>query len=55
MANQWHIRLALIVSMFAVVFSFNLDSKGPLVFEGASGEYFGYSVALHEQRNEKKW
>lgn len=43
------------VACFAAVLPFNLDIKDPFVYEGSSGEYFGYTVALHAQRNGNNW
>ena len=43
------------VACFAAVFAFNLDIKDPFVYEGSSGEYFGYTVALHAQQNGDNW
>ena len=43
------------VACLATVFAFNLDVKDPFIYRGTSGEYFGYSVALHRQRIGPKW
>jgi len=43
------------VACFAAVLSFNLDVKNPFIYEGSSGEYFGYTVALHAQQNGGNW
>ncbi|XP_078376331.1 integrin alpha-V-like isoform X2 [Oculina patagonica] len=50
MARTWHVVLAL-VACFAVVLPFNLDIKDPDVYKGSPGEYFGYAVALHNEKN----
>lgn len=43
------------VACFAAVLPFNLDVKNPFMYEGSSGEYFGYTVALHAQQNGDNW
>lgn len=43
------------VACFAAVLPFNLDVKNPFIYEGSSGEYFGYTVALHAQQNGDNW
>ena len=56
MANEYLFLLAFAASLrFKFVSSFNLDSKDAFVYEGAAGEYFGYSVALHAQGKKDRW
>lgn len=47
--------LLALVACFEVVLPFNLDVKDPFIYKGSSGEYFGYTVALHAQQNGPNW
>ncbi|XP_078385758.1 integrin alpha-3b [Cetorhinus maximus] len=49
-ARQFQPRLHLLLSAaVAICSAFNIDLKYPIIKEGPSGSYFGYSVALHRQ------
>ncbi|KAJ7389997.1 Integrin, alpha 5 (fibronectin receptor, alpha polypeptide) [Desmophyllum pertusum] len=55
MARTW-LGIMALVACFEIVLPFNLDVKDPFIYQGTSGEYFGYSVAMHTaQRSREKW
>lgn len=55
MARTW-LGIMALVACFEIVLPFNLDVKDPFIYQGTSGEYFGYSVAMHAEKIKgKKW
>ncbi|XP_015907173.1 integrin alpha-9 [Parasteatoda tepidariorum] len=37
--------------LFSTALSYNIDTKFPIIFKGSPDSYFGYTVALHRNRN----
>lgn len=49
--RRWISGFTIVLFLFSEVLGFNLDIKAPIIKEGRSTSYFGYSVAHHLVKN----
>ena len=48
--RHWAVVVWSALSLLTFVWSFNVDTSKPIIYKGPSGSYFGYSVAMLENR-----
>jgi hypothetical protein len=48
------LKVALLITKFIIIYSFNFDVKYPLIASGKPGSYFGYSLAVQENNAAKR-